>query len=510
VFLVIGNLSSTIITTLVIFVIARILGPALYGVYSLSLVPVAVFILLTSWGINTSVIRFSAYHNSRNEIEIARRKNRHAIEFLIILGTVFTVISYLTAPYVAAGLLHRPDITPFIRLASFSILGQVLLTGSISTFVGWGIPKYAGLANILQAVIKAIGAVVFLAMGLGVFGALLAHVVSFIIAGWLGIVFVYFLKVRSKPEFTENQQSKTSFFQDVRALIVFGFPSEAAGNVSGFISGTFLTIVLAGIASDVVIGWFQAATNITVAIALVSNSITSALLPGFSGLFGKSGDTNLAFKYAVRYTSFLIIPIILFIAGSSSVLITLIYGKSYSPAAPYLLLLAIGFTPIAIGLATYTPFFAGVGKTNFPLFTNLSSLPPVLILAPLLGEIIGPYGLIYAVIISDIITCIVGLYLASHYLHATIDYKSSLSILLTAVICFAVIYVLPVLRIPSVPLLILDVVIFTMLYLTLSPLLHNIDHEDVLRLKSATMELGIVSKIIEIVLDYEDWIIRRL
>ena len=369
-FLIVGNLVSTIVSTLTIFIIARSLGPAGYGLYTLALAPVSIFMLFASTGVNTSITRNSAYYSSRNEMAIAKRMTVHGIEFLFALGVMLTLVSYLLAPVIAGSLLHRPIASDYVRLSSLAILGQVMLQCCISSFMGWHSSGFASLSNVVQSVVKAGGVLVLLLLGgLGVYGAIFAHVLSYLIAGSLGILFLYVLKLRGNSVISIPDKS---LIQDTVSLIKFGIPSEMGSSIAGFASGSYIVIILSLISNNNVVGWYQAASNITAVITIVSSLINVALSPAFSSLYGSGGDVRLAFKYALKYTSYIISPIILFVVASSSSLIMILYGSSFAPAGPYLILLSIGYLPILAGLTTFTPFFNSVGKTKYTLWTNLT------------------------------------------------------------------------------------------------------------------------------------------
>ena len=134
-------------------------------------------------------------------------------------------------------------------------------------------------------------------------------------------------------------------------------------------------------------------------------------------------------------------------------------------------------------------------------------MPPAILLAPLFGEFVGSFGVIYAVILSDIVTCMVGLLFVTRYLSATIDYRSGLRSLLSSIICCGVLILfssstrfVPALQFT------LDAVIFFFLYLTISPLTRSIDLSDVERLRKASHET-VLSRVIDFIMKYEEFLI---
>lgn len=498
---------STAINTLAALIIARLLGPELYGLYTVVLVAPTIFVFLAGWGLNTSIIRNSAYHLSRNERDIAKRKTWNSILCSTFIGLLFTAISYVGSPFIATFILNRPTASNFVELVSLVILGQILLNCAVGAFIGWAASGYASATSIIQAALKAAISISLIILGFKVFGAIVGQVYSIIIAGGIGIVLFSFTK--SSPGDVGGYFK--FFLSDVKSAIRFGGAPEASANLSAFISSTYILIILTSISNNTVVGWFQAASNITIAITLLATAIGQALVPAFSSLEGSKGNTKLAFDYAVKYTAIFMAPVILFLAASAKSTVDILYGQAYLPSTPYLVLLAIGFLPIIIGLTTFSSFFNGVGRTNLTVIAALSSVPPIVLLAPIFGKIFGPFGLIYSVIISDVVTCVVALYLAAKYLSARIDYASCGKALLIGIICFAVVYYFfSELSVTPILLFVLEFGVFFFLYLTIMPFVRIIDSSDIDRLRIATRSLGFLSKIIDLVLNYEKYLVSSI
>ena len=150
-----GNLASNALLLVNAFVVGRLLQPANYGVYTLSLQPSTIFILFLGVGVNTSITRFSAYHLSRGEVDEARRKTANCILFLLLLGVVLSLISFVSAPFVGNVLLKNSVLVPYLRLASMGVFAQAGFQAGISSLVGYSLLKSAGFSYILQAMVKA-------------------------------------------------------------------------------------------------------------------------------------------------------------------------------------------------------------------------------------------------------------------------------------------------------------------------------------------------------------------
>jgi len=492
-----------------VLLVARLLGHNLYGEYSLSIAPATIFVLFSGVGINTAITRFAAYHISRGEIEEAKRKTVNGIRFLMLLGAVLALISYLLSPFIASNFFHRPALVPYVQLSSLAVIGQIAYQCGIASLVGWGNSKRATTSYVVQALVKVSLAPALILLGFGVFGAVLAQVSSLLVAASLSILGLYFLKLRGGVT-----DSIENFASDIKSMIRFGMPSEIGNYFSSFAGQNYAVIILGVFASNAIVGYFQAANNVTAVISIFATSLILSLFAGFSTLHGQRGDTSQGFVLAVKYAAFAGTPIILFIIAASEPIIRVVYGVAYSPAAPLLALLAFSNIPLVFGQSVFAPYFNGIGKTRFTMFAMTADGATALVLAPILGYFFGVYGVIVALLASNSASGIVALYLAKRFLNTEINYYSSAMAFTASLLCAACAYAL------SIPnhstslfwnliVLVLEFIVFFGLYLLIAPLLRVIRRDDVSRLEQASRGMGTLSRIISIILRIENRLAAR-
>ena len=116
------------------------------------------------------------------------------------------------------------------------------------------------------------------------------------------------------------------------------------------------------------------------------------------------------------------------------------------------------------------------------------------VLAPLLGIYagLGITGLLYSVVASNLVGAVVGLWLASKYLQGRIDLLSALSILVASLVSYLAVLALQsaAAGLGDVPVLVLDIAVFSLVYLTVAPLVRAIGPDDVRTLEVAMGGLG--------------------
>jgi len=498
-----GSVLSTLILAISAIVIARLLGPDGYGSYALALLFPNVLLNVVGLGVSTGMIRFSANSIAKGEKEVARRMTFNALAFQFIFGAVLAFAAYFGIGYLVATVLHRPELESLARFSVIAILSQTLLQSVTSALLGWSSMKNISIVTMLQASIKLVLATILVIVGFGVFGAVVGLVASQLIAGVFGVLLLYGIA------HGDRRDDVKSFLSDNEKMLRFGFPHYVGDIISSF-SAQFVIIVLATIATNAVVGYYQSSTNVLAAITVTSAAISQSLFPAFAHLEGTQADISVAFKLAIRYNAFVLAPVILFLIGVATPMIHLLYGSSYGPASTYLVLLALTNLPILLGHYLLPNIFNGVGKSRLSMQFNVLNGALLLVLALLLvvGLNFGVFGLISALFISNFVSAVFGLSLVRRELKATMDFRSTATILLASLVSLGVVVSIQALGLPSLISLVLDAIVFALVYLTMVPLLGALNSADLELIGKVTEDLGFFSRVAELLLAYERRVIH--
>lgn len=500
-----GNLAYTAITAVAGVFIARLLGPDGYGVYTLAFVVPSILYLFVGLGVNTAVTRYVAYYLSSGDVERAKSLTRTATSFLLLFGLLVSAVNFFGASYFVGVMLHRPQLVDYVRVASLFILGQVVSQSATSVFIGWGSMMTLSVFTVVQAAFKLILTVGLILLGFGVIGAVVGHVLSYVVQGALATLSLYLAHMRPW-----SRQSNT-FLADTRMMVGYGLPLFAANIVSG-VASQYVTIVLAAVAANAVIGYYQAALNVTIAITVVSGAVASVLFRSFAALDGLAGDTSLAFSYAVRYVSFVLTPVVLLLIAAASPLFDILYGPSYSQGVVLLQLAALASLPVAIGVTVLPPFLNGIGKSRITMLITLTSALALAVggyfFCVSLG--LGAQGIMIAFLLSNLALAVPGLLLVRLYLGVRMSLKPLAGIVVAGLVALLAIFLLPVRNLPSIAALGIDCAVYVAVYLTCAPLVGGIDGDDVVRLSIAGEALGPARRIVSLTLRYEKRILSLL
>jgi O-antigen/teichoic acid export membrane protein len=502
-----GNFVSTAFLALSSIIIARLLGPSSYGSYTLVLLVPQIFQLFVGLGVASAITRYSAYYIARSEVDAAKRFSINSMIFLMLFGAALSVVCYASAGFISTVVLQREELAPLVRYVSIAVLAQTALQASVAGLVGWNSMGLASFGSILQAGLRLSIAPILVVSGFGVFGAITGYTSGYLLAGGAAALAFYVLKLRG----SSGEGGTGTFLHDVGEMVSYGLPIYAGGVLVG-LATYYVTILVAVIATNAVVGYYQAANNITVAYTLALAAITLALFPAFSSLHGTGADTGLAFRQATKYVAYIMAPIILFIAGGSDLVLKILYGSQFLAAGTYLVLLALADIPLVVGFTVATAFFNGIGKTRLSLAASAAGAVLLFVGAPFLGSALalGVDGLIYAQLTSNALAAAACLYFASRYLEATVDLRSIGAIFAASVLGYVALLLLSRLAMPDLLALLADVVAYLLVYFTAAPLLGAIGAADVKMLGEAFEGLGALSDVLRPILRYELFILRRL
>jgi O-antigen/teichoic acid export membrane protein len=498
-----GNFLTAAISFVAITIIARLLGPSQYGVYTLAILVPNIMLNFLGFGINSGITRFAAYELSQGRPEVAKRMTLNGASFILIFGAVLSAVTFASAGFLAGFVLNRPEIASDVQFASLLILGQAVFQSGVSSLLGWSLMGDISLTNVSQATLRLVVAVPLVVLGFAVFGALAGYFVSVALGG--ALAFVLLLRKSTGIGVKPLEGLAT----DVRTMLFYGW-RLFVGQFATSISAQYVVVILAAIAPNNLVGYYQSANNFVTAITLSSGAITQSLFPAFAHLEGTRADLSRAFAFASKYMAFALAPVIFLLMGASVQIIGVPLGPSYSLAASYLVLLAFANVSLILGHGVLPSFFNGVGRPKFYMIFSLAGAGVLAVLAPLLGIWLGlgVVGLIYAVLASNLVAVSTGLYLSSKVFSARLDLPATASILASSVLAFVAILPIEMSHFNSLGLLVLEVAVFAAVYLTAAPLLGAIGPQDLEILSSALAGLGRFKSLILPIVAYERLVIR--
>jgi O-antigen/teichoic acid export membrane protein len=480
-FLFIGNASSTVVLAIGAIIVARLLGPFSYGLYSLAVAIPVLLVALSDAGMNSALIRLPALARSEGDQARANRLIRLGFAVKLTLSVVAFLACYFGSADIATIVLNRAELAPFIQLASLMIVFQAIYDATNNSFIGQDLMQYSASVQIMQAILKGALGPAFVFIGLGITGAISGYVLALAAAGATGAAILFTRYAHSSIQTIDLAP------MEIREMLGYGLPLYLASVLSAFLA-QYQNIVLAHLTSNVEIGNFNATWNFNTFMMILANPITMTMFPMFSKMDPKNQRSDLArgFVLAVKYTSLLMIPASVAVMVFSRDLIYLTYGSGYTFAPQYLVLLSAVYLLTAIGYLVLGSFLNGVAETKTVLKMNVLVMAIYLPLGPVLTWLWGAYGLLMAYILSIATSMLYGVRLCSAKYGARPDLRASGRILVTAFAAAVPVVALIQLHLSGVGVIELVVggVLYLFMYLTLAPVLGAVDKFDIMNLRT--------------------------
>ena len=268
-----GNTISSVLGAVFYFLLARVAGPAQFGVFAAVTAVATTAVDLFDVGINAAVINYAS------RIETRSVSLRAAFLRKVWISLIVTLIIILAAPFIS-GLLGQPVLTGAIRWAAI-----LVPTKALFSFVRAGLQ--AAKLFFLDAVMDILSSV--LRLGLFVvfiFGFSFESVWAAILSWGIGL----FLPAAIASKKIWRMMGKSG-----NNIIAPGFTSYQSYMTAAFavsaISGRLDVFFLTRLTSLETVGWYQAAFRLFMPVQQLSSSLSRVLAPRFAG-FGDKGEAK--------------------------------------------------------------------------------------------------------------------------------------------------------------------------------------------------------------------------
>jgi O-antigen/teichoic acid export membrane protein len=503
-----GAAASTAIGAVASILVARLLEPSGYGLYSLAFVLPVLFVSVADLGISPALTRFAASLRSQGGYLRLASMIGSAIFMNVTISSAAFLLLFGFAGPLATLVINRENMKDLIMAASLIIIFQGVFNLSYNTLIGLDRADQSALTIVVPDIVRMVMSPALILIGYGVVGAITGQLSGWGLACVLGMWFLLGHR-RALRKQSSTEKTEGSLRQDMRAMMGYGLPLYV-GTLLLTVVDQYQNVVLAFFTTNAEIGNLSVATNFGALVGIVATPVMTVLFPAFSKLDPHTRKKELQgmFQYSVKYTTLLILPIAVIVASFSKDLILVVYGADYTSAPAYLTLYATVFLLTGLGSYVVTNFLSGIGKTTETVKIILVQLMVLLPLAPVMAWFWRVPGVIIGSVSSVLIATAFGLRLVVRKYDMRVDLKSSLASIITALAA-----VLPVLPLawyslfPSLVNVVLGATIYLIIYLTLAPILRAVRRADIQILKSVFVRVKPLKPIMERILAYEAWVL---
>ncbi|MEM2313161.1 MAG: oligosaccharide flippase family protein [Candidatus Bathyarchaeia archaeon] len=499
-YLFLGVTSSTVIMALGAIILAQLMTPEEYGLYSVALIPPCMMVLFRDWGINSAVTKFTATLRAQNRQEEAYKVIRTGLIFEAFSGLMLTVIAIALSNFIAAEVFGRPESSKLIAIASTTIFIGALLTASQSSFMGFEKMEMNSLTNICQATAKTIISSILVLIGLSSLGAIIGYVASFLTAAAVSLALLYLTLTKNLKI---KNLGKTEILKTLNEMLHYGVPFSISSMIGGFLA-QFYAFLMAIYCTDVMIGNYHVATQFSTILTFFTIPISTVLFPAFSKISPQDENSLLqtVFQSAAKYTSMLLVPATMAVMVLSKQMINTLFGEKWVYAPLYLTLYVTNNLIVIFGGLIIGNMLAGVGETKMlmklSLITLACGVPMSYVMIPLMGII----GLIITQTGAGMPSLFLGLHTVWKRYKIRVNIRENMKVLIASAVAAALTF-LVVDSIVSVYWieLIIGGAVFLVTYIFTAIFMRAVKNEDIENLRAVFSGLGLFSKLINVFLN---------
>ena len=354
----IGSIGGRFIGVLSSVFIARALGPAYFGLFSIGWTLLNFMSLIATGGMDRAVLRF-APRFLKEDSPALRGLLFRAVGMSAVFGVSLGLLLFCLSPWLAIVVYHKPGLESVFHLFAIDFPAMiVLIVVAACTRINQIIKYSVIIQDIGQTLLGLILMVGFYLLGLQLFGIILADIISNIIAVLIGFTIL----IRLFPEiFVVKTISKISF----KEMFGFSIPAVFGGAFSVYVFwidrifvGYFRTAYENGI--------YQSVSQISTVFLVISAGINAIVVPMFASYHQKGDKKSLeeVYKISTKWAIYISMPILAILIMSPKDVLSFVYGTQYGIGANVLLILLIGQI-INLFTGSVNPLLVMTGNQSF-------------------------------------------------------------------------------------------------------------------------------------------------
>ena len=470
------KLSGLILT----LIIARILLPELYGIYSLIISIIGIASIFTDFGIDNTFIRFFSEEIGKKNKAKARSILRYLLKIKGIIISIVILVILIFSKYISYNIYDKPLLFYPLVASVFLITIESLKKYFGSFYIAVNDLRPLPYTEVIHQLLKislSFIAIYLLRRDLKVAGLLLA----FTVAGLIHLLLFIYIAIRKDSKLLLGKKEK---FDNLR--LGKYLKNMSVASISLVVFTSIDTLMLGMYVGSEFLGYYGAALGLILTISSMY-SLSPILLPVFTQINNKQFKRG--FEKTLRYILYIAIPSVAGIVSLGNYLIFAIYGKEYLPATPliYILSLLIVISPLN---QLYKTILQSKEKTGILAKGILIALVINIILNYLLLEYLLDYGQIYAVmgvatatVLSRFLLLFIFAYKAHKSFKISVRVKKIFISIFSALIMSLFLTIFNSYYDINIFLGILEIVLASMIYLTSLYLLGGIKKDEIYIIK---------------------------
>ena len=363
----VGKVTGRALHVLTLVVLARLLGPAGFGLYAVGWTVLRLTGLIAALGLNSGVIRFGARLWKK---EPARFSGvvRRSVSMSLLSGTVAGAVLFSLASFLSQQVFHEPDLkivfqvfaTAFPFAAGLRVAAAATRISRRMEFSVYAEELSQPLANLALVLL-------FSLLGWRLLGAVSAAVASFVIAFVVAIL----LLGRAFPELTSQQARPRFPFREILLFSLSASVAESLGILNLWLDRLFVAFFLPSFE----VGVYHATSQASMLFALILASFAAIFSPMIAECHAAGDMARLEslFRISTKWTLYVSLPFFVVICSAPQELLTVIFGADYAPGAVPLVVLTLGQVP-NVATGAVAPLLVMTGHQRFWLLLSATAV----------------------------------------------------------------------------------------------------------------------------------------
>lgn len=330
-----GRLGARGLSFAVQLLLARLLGPAAFGLFAIGWTLFQLLGLVATAGLEHGVTRYAA--PLRREPPRFLGVARLGLGLAGTGGAFGMALLLLAASWLAEAAFEKPEAAPVLRVFAAGLLfAPALKVAAAACRAALAMRRSVLAEDLTQPAVQLLLILAFYALGWGVQGAALATVLSFAVA--LAVA-VFALRLWAGGASVEPTASGLG----VRELLTFSLPVSVAGVLSP--AGLWIDrLLVAHYLTDAETGIYQSAAQVAFLFVLVLTSLNNVVAPLVADGFRRKArnEVHETYRVATKWGVYACLPAFLVLVWQPRLVMTTLFGEPYAAGAVPLLVLALG------------------------------------------------------------------------------------------------------------------------------------------------------------------------
>jgi len=371
---------------------ARYFNTSEYGIFSLGVALLSIFVTVGTLGLQGGATRQIAYYNGKGQINEAQSILAYSLIFSTVSGLIISVIIFICSDMIALRIFNMPSLSFSLRILSISIPFYILILTLASIFRGFkSVKEKVYFTDFVRNILFLLLLVPVILIGLSFEWGIAAYSLSIILTGV--IFFVYFVKVVAISPWHIIKNKDVSVGKE---LLFFSLPLLLI-SVSQRVLVWMDTLMLGYFKTNDAVGLYNAAAPLGRFISTAFAAIIFIYSPVMAELYARDKYAEMKRSYIIltKWLCTATLPLTLIFVLFPDVVLNFLFGRRYMPAAVVLQILAIAlFIQNLMGPSGAA--LTAMGKTKFLMWITLTAVCMNIILNAILIPLYGIEGAVIA------------------------------------------------------------------------------------------------------------------